>query len=342
MSGSAFTAPRARVLLADDNEMNLKVAVGLLEPLHMHIDVAVNGQEAYDLARKNHYDLIYMDQMMPVMDGPTSVKLIRGEDDQHLKEVPIVALTANTIPHAKDKCSDCGMTDFLEKPVKPDEIRDMTKKWLPAELIEDGGEAEEVQEAPVDDAPQVPGLSTEDGLKYSGSRDMWVSLLGDYYNMMDVKSQLIRDSITSGDIQRYTVEVHALKNTSRMIGAGELSQEFYELEQLGNARDMDGINAKTEGVLSHMASYKEALAPFAVTTTDKQAADPEEIRARLQELYDAMDTFDLDGADVAMKELDSYEVPDGIKGKIDRLRAYVADVAMEDVMSLAQEIIKEL
>ncbi len=343
MRGSLFTAPRARVLLADDNEMNVKVALGLLEPLHMHIDVAVNGKEAHELARRNHYDLIFMDQMMPVMDGLTSVKLIRGEDDPHLKEVPIVALTANTIPEVRSKCVDCGMTDFLAKPVKPDEIIAITKKWLPVDMIEEEPEGSEVQEsAPSDDVPQVEGLSSEDGLKYSGSKDMWVSLLGDYYNMMDVKSQLIRDSISSGDIKRYTVEVHALKNTSRMIGAAELSQEFYELEQLGHAEDVAAIRDRTEGVLSHMASYKEALAPFAVSDVKKQACDPEDIRARLQEIYDAMDSFDLDGADNAMKELDAYEVPDGIKDKIDRLRAYVADVAMEDVMDLVKEIMGEL
>ena len=343
MSGTLFTAPGARVLLADDNEMNVKVAVGLLEPLHMHIDVAVNGQEAYELARKNHYDLIYMDQMMPVMDGPTSVRLIRGAGDPHLREVPIVALTANAIPEAKRQCADCGMTDFLSKPVKPTEITDMTKKWLPADLIIEGDD-ETPEEVVEDDVPQVEGLSSEDGLKYSGSKAMWLSLLGDYYNMMDVKTQLIRDSITGGDIQRYTVEVHALKNTSRMIGAAELSAEFYELEQLGHEGDVEAIKAKTEGVLSHMASYKDALRPFAATVSegDKQSVSKEDICARLQELYDAMDSFDLDGADIAMKELNAYVVPDGIKGKIDRLRAYVADVAMEDVMALSKEIMEEL
>ena len=236
MSGISFVAPDARVLLADDNEMNVKVALGLLEPLHMKIDVAVNGQEAYDMAKSSHYDLIYMDQMMPVMDGTTSAGLIRGEDDEHLKKVPIIALTANAIPEARARCADCGMTDFLAKPVKPDEIIDMTKKWLPAELIkeQDGSVGADISED-TDALPQIPGLSTEDGIKYSGSAQMWLSLLGDYYNMMDVKSQLIRDCVRDGDIRRYTVEVHALKNTSRMIGAEELSKEFYELEKLGRS-----------------------------------------------------------------------------------------------------------
>ncbi len=341
MSGNLFTASKARVLLADDNEMNVKVAKGLLEPLHMHIDVAVNGKEAYELAKSNHYDLIYMDQMMPVMDGAESVRLIRSESDPHLQIVPIVALTANTIPEAMKKCADCGMTDFLTKPVKPDEIVDMTKKGLPPELIEEAEGGEEIVGVE-DDLPQIPGLSTEDGLKYSGSKDMWISLLGDYYNMMDVKSQLIRDCIETGDIRRYTVEVHALKNTSRMIGAGELSGEFYELEQLGNAEDIAAIKAKTEGVLSHMESYREALAPYSGDTDEKQAASPEDIVARLRELNEAMDAFDLDGADDAMKTLASYEVPDSIRERVDRLKAYVADVAMEDVMELAEELIKEL
>ena len=341
MSGTLFTASKARVLLADDNEMNVKVAKGLLAPLHMQIDIAINGQEAYELAKRNHYDLIYMDQMMPVMDGAESVRLIRAEADPHLQSVPIVALTANTIPEAMTKCADCGMTDFLSKPVKPDEIIAVTKKWLPAGLVEEAEGEEEAAEV-LDDVPSIPGLSTEDGLKYSGSKDMWISLLGDYYNMMDVKSQLIRDCIKDGDIRRYTVEVHALKNTSRMIGAGELSAEFYELEQLGNAEDIAAIQAKTEGVLLHMESYREALAPYSGDTGDRQAASSADIIARLQELYDAMDSFDLDGADEAMKALGSYEVPENIRERVGRLKAYVADVAMEDVMDLAKELIEEL
>ena len=343
MSGVGFKAPKARVLLADDNEMNVKVAVGLLEPLSMQIDVAVNGQEAYDMAVAARYDLIYMDQMMPVMDGVESVRLIRGEDDPHLKEVPIIALTANTIPEAKVRCSDCGMSDFLAKPVKPDEIIAMTKKWLPAALIEDTGDAAADDGAGTDDdVPQVAGLSSEEGLKYSGSKSMWLSLLGDYYNMMDVKSSLIRECMATGDIKRYTVEVHALKNTSRMIGAGALSLEFYELEQLGNAGDVSAIKLKTEGVLEHMESYKEALLPFAGGIGEEKEADSFAIKAKLQEIYDAMDSFDLDGADDAMRELATYSVPDEIKKDINRLKAYVADVAMEDVMSLTQELIERL
>ena len=211
MSNAGFEAPRARVLLADDNEMNVKVALGLLEPLHMTIDVATNGREAYEMAKSAHYDLIYMDQMMPVMDGTESVRLIRGEDDAHLKAVPIIALTANNIPEAKARCSDCGMSDFLAKPVKPDEIIGMTEKWLPAELIEidDGDVFADLDTGT--EAPRVSGLSTEDGLKYSGSVDMWLSLLGDYYNMMDVKSSLIRECIATGDIKRYTVDLSSQK-----------------------------------------------------------------------------------------------------------------------------------
>ena len=344
MSQVGFVAPRAHVLLADDNEMNVKVAVGLLEPLHMTIDIATNGREAYEKAKSTRYDLIYMDQMMPVMDGIEAVRLIRSEDDPHLKEIPIIALTANTIPEAKRRCADVGMSDFLAKPVRPDEIIAMTRKWLPAELIEvmDADIFEGIGAAPADDAPHVEGLSTEDGLKYSGSKSMWLSLLGDYYNMMDVKSSLIRDCIEMGDIGRYTVEVHALKNTSRMIGAGDLSQEFFDLEQLGNAGDVAAIRARTEGVLSHMESYKDALAPYAHIDEPMRDADVSDIRSKLQEIYDAMDGFDLDGADEAMKELASYSVPDDMKKDIGRLRAYVADVAMEDVMALCQELIERL
>ena len=342
MSKAGYIAPQARVLLADDNEMNVKVALGLLEPLKMHIDVAANGREAYDMAKSTRYDLIYMDQMMPVMDGAAATKLIRELEEPSYESVPIVALSANALPDAYAKCRDCGMSDFLEKPFKPDEIIAMTCKWLPDELLQEAGTSQAGGSDGEAQIPEVAGLSSEEGIRYSGSLSMWLSLLSDYYNMMDVKSSLIRDCIRTGDIGRYTVEVHALKNTSRMIGASELSAEFYELERLGDARDVEAILKKTEGVLSHMESYKPALLPFAGRTEASEEVSRDKIREKLMAIHDAMDDFDLDGADEAMEELAGYSVPESMKSRIKRLRAYVADVAMEDVMRLTLELIEEL
>ena len=131
----SFTAPDARVLVVDDNLMNRRVATGLLRPLSMTIDTAEGGQEAISMMEKTHYDLIFMDHMMPGMDGIEATKIIRDTDNDYFRQVPIIALTANAISGAKEEFLKSGMNDFVAKPIEINDIVAKIKKWLPEELI---------------------------------------------------------------------------------------------------------------------------------------------------------------------------------------------------------------
>lgn len=343
-----FTAPEAKVLIVDDNEINLEVAVGLLEPLNMQIDTAESGKRALQLAKEKKYHLIFMDHMMPVMDGVETTEHLRQSEDEYYHTAPIVALTANALMDAREKFARAGMNDFVAKPIEMKEICKCIRKWLPKELVlaadtkagaEDAGGAGK-EEAPKEPLPVLPGINSEDGVKYSGSEKLWYKLLGDFYKLIDAKANKIEKCLADNLIRDYTIEVHALKNTARMVGAAHLSDWFHRMEDCGNAGDVETIMAETPGLLDELRSYKDILRPYGEAgNQNKREAPAAELIEILMNMRDSMDQFDLDGADAAMQELEKCRMPEGCEPLMEALRVAVVDVMMEEVMNIAEEMI---
>lgn len=339
-----FVAPDAKILIVDDHEMNLKVAKGLLEPLKVQVDTAENGKQAIEKVKKYRYDMVFMDHMMPVMDGVEATKAIRSLEGEYFQELPIIALSANATTEAQELFRNNGFYDFVPKPIKVKELCGCIRRWLPLGMVieEDSRKIAQMNSL-ADDELIIEGLDVSEGIQNSGTKELFISLLGDFYKLIDQKSTKVEKCLADGMLRDYTIEVHALKSTARMIGAMELSEKFYELEQLGNAEDKKTLEQKTPDVLSLYRSYKPILEPFAkLKEKDKEEVSVELMIDDLQALRDAMDCFDLDGADVAMHRLEGYLFPENCQYKIEELSAYVADVAMEEVMNLTEALINEL
>ena len=345
-----FEAPDARVLIVDDNEMNLKVAAGLLAPLKMTLEFARNGREALDMIKENSYDCVLMDHMMPVMDGIEATGLLRSTDDERLRKLPVIALSANATSEARELFRNSGFSDFVPKPIQMKEICRALRKWLPAGLVNesaDSGFEEPSPEPPVLDETlqllEARGLDTKAGIESCGRKELYISLLTDYYKLIDKKSTKIEKCLADGMLHDVTVEVHALKNTSRMIGALQLSEEFYELEQLGNADDGDALSVRTPAVLEHFRAMKSVLEPFARNDeTDKKETGNDTLIATVNTIRESIENFDLDAADSALKELQSYRIPDDCVQSVEELDALVADVAMEDIIKVCDDIVAKL
>lgn len=353
-----FIAPKAKIIIVDDNEMNLKVARGLLAPLQMQIDTAENGKQALEMICSNKYDLVFMDHMMPVMDGIEATKRLRKMEDEYCKQIPVIALSANVLAEARKKFLEAGMNDFVAKPIEIKEICAKIRKWLKEEYIEEkeiladlcvnqgknvtiesGDCPANVRKAAI--IPAIQGLDVEEGIRNSGTSELFVSLLGDFYKLIDMKSMKMEKCLADGLIRDYTIEVHALKNTARMIGAMKLSEWCYKLEQWGNEENIEMLQKETTGMLSLYRSYKEILEPYArQQDTEKEQVSKEQIVATLLELKNAIDNFDLDKADIAMKKIETYRMEDKCQPLLDELRAYVADVAMEEVMDTCDKLIE--
>lgn len=339
-----FVAPEAQVLIVDDTEMNLKVALGLLQPLEMQIDTADGGRKALEMMKNKRYDLIFMDHMMPDMDGIETVQTMRKMEGDYFAQVPVIALTANAVVGAKEKFLAAGMNDLVGKPMDMKEVCGKIKKWLPKEKIQKQNVVKpaSTEQNPYE-VPVIEGIDSSVGLKNSGTLSLWLSLLGDFYRLIDGKSEKLENCLKDHDIRNYTIEVHALKNTARMIGAVELSERFYRMEQLGNDEDYDTIIKENPGVLELYRSYKPILAPYAKEEDEeKKQVSGGQLTEILEQLKMAMDTFDLDTADAAFAELKECELPEELEASMEKLSEYMADVAMEEVLAEADAMITKL
>jgi CheY-like chemotaxis protein len=340
-----FIAPAANILLVDDNEMNRKVAIGLLKPLLMHIDTAIDGKEAVEMVKRNKYDVVLMDHMMPVMDGIEATRAIRELDGEYYKKLPIIALTANAIMDARKSFEEAGMNGFIAKPIELNDMVALLRKFLPQEKIyKQNAEVEmSTKKESLDDIPVIDGIEIKEGVKNSGSKEMFLKMLADYYNIIDVKSSKIEKCLADDMIKDYVVEVHGLKSTSRLIGAMKMSSEFLRLENLGNDGDVETLKKDTPGVLKMYRSFKDKLRSFAEADNQNKVDAPiDELITLLDDIKHAMDEFDLEKADEAMNMLDNCKIPEECARNMELLRAYMSDVAMEDVMNICDTMAEQL
>lgn len=300
-----FTAPEAQILIVDDNPVNLTVTEGLLKPLEMKIDTAAGGEEAVEMISKKKYDLIFMDHMMPELDGVETTHIIRRFHKEY-DSVPIIALTANAVDGVKEMFLNEGMNDFVAKPIEMSRILAKLQKWLPQEKIYKVRNKMAQEETT---KMKIEGLNTGRALQFLGSEKLYWSVLKDYYHMIDKKADLIKTLEEKEDWKRYMIEVHALKSISKQIGAEELSKLAAEMEQAGNRGDAGVIHRRTDDMLAFYRSYREILRPY--FPEEKESAgekkmDAEVLRTFFSEMRNAMDELDMDSMDELVKKMKAY------------------------------------
>ena len=310
-----YTAPDAKVLIVDDNEINLNIAEGLLEPLKMQITRATGGKEAIDIISKNKFDLILMDHMMPEIDGIETTRIIRRLHKEY-DEVPIIALTANAMEGSKDMFLSEGMNDFIAKPIEVLNMVNTVRKWLPVEKVKKDIVISEIsdeknEDSVYEDLYNISDLNAEAAIKLLGSEKMYYNLLKEYHKAIPNKSALIRQYLENKDWPNYTVEVHALKSLSRQAGALELADMAAELEKAGNDRNTEFIEKYTEPMLQKYLSYEPLIGIlFDDKKVEKKKRKTKASRKVLLELFDmmtiALDNLDIDMMEEVISGLDKY------------------------------------
>ena len=306
-----FIAPDAKILIVDDSPVNLTVAEGLLEPLKMQVDTVTGGREAIDQISKEHYDIVFMDHMMPDIDGVEATHIIRRLHPDY-DDVPIIALTANAVEGTKEMFCREGMNDFIAKPI---ELRIMVAKvrqWLPVEKIQKGYNAESANKrtGEADDIDiEVADLNVKFAMEFLVSEALFWKVLKVFYNGIDKKAKLIQSLMEQEDWTNYTVEVHALKNSAKQIGAIPLSEKAAFLEKAGNARDTDTIHKLTDKMLEQYLGYKSTLAPFCEdenVDSKKKTVSDDILHKCFSRMKEAVDNLDMDQMEEVIRELDHY------------------------------------
>lgn len=315
-----FTAPDAKILIVDDNEINLKVAVGLMKPYRMRIITVESGLAAIEALKKQDYDLVFMDHMMPEMDGVETTEIIRKTEGEFYQKVPIVALTANAISGTREMYLENGFNDFIAKPIELSVLDRILRTWLPKELIHSCAEPVE-EELPEETIISGKYISYEKGLVYAG-KDQEV-----YYDNLSLfirNGKKYQDSLSQrfedGDWSNYIIEIHALKGFSLSIGAEELSAFSKTLEFAGKEENIDLIKAEHRSLLEMYKKVIEEAKEYlsakgqnwqkesenVISDKDLEEISEEELEGYINQIRNGCEYFDSDEIAKAAEKLCNY------------------------------------
>lgn len=228
-----FTAPTAKVLMVDDNPMNLMVFKNLLKQTQIKIDTAINGDEGLILTNAGKYDIIFLDHMMPDKDGIETLKELRADKDNPNRQTITVCLTANAVSGAREKYIAAGFDNYLTKPINPDKLEEMLLDYLPTEKVHATSDAPAEITIQAESPPKYEHMNIATGLQYSDGEDMFRSVVELFCSLKDANKQKIQRAFAGGDWKNYTVFVHALKSTALSVGGEKCSALARELEQAG-------------------------------------------------------------------------------------------------------------
>ena len=189
----------------------------------------------------------------------------------------------------------------------------------------------------------IPGLDIEKAIDNSGSIELFTELLGDVHRIIDEKSDLVETYLKNEDLKNYTIQVHALKTTCRMIGAMELGEDFFTLEKLGKENDLEQASKLTPDVLAAFRALKPHLEPFSPHKGDPHKAfDKDVFSAELNSLLEAIDDFNLAAAEDATKQLFSYGCNEALQGKLKDLDKLISNLDYDEAKDLINQILADL
>jgi signal transduction histidine kinase/CheY-like chemotaxis protein len=337
-----FTFPGARLLVVDDIATNLKVAEGLLAPYSATVDTCLSGLQAVEMVKlassqRSEYDLIFMDHMMPEMDGVETTAAIRAWEKENWnlrKQIPIIALTANAVVGMREMFIERGFNDYLAKPIDVSKLDEALVRWIPKEKRKMNNE----QLAKSKDAhfplpstqPPVPiqGLDMAKGIAMTGgTMDAYRQVLSIFREDAENRLHLLQTMPKVDALPAFVTQVHALKSASASIGAAELSAQAAGLEAAGKTGDMafiqDNLTVFT-GRLAELAAGIQGWEKIRKELdSEKLAAANGHSRATvlplLQELAESLKSQKADDVDRILEHLMQQQLDDGTKSVLEQI-----------------------
>jgi signal transduction histidine kinase/CheY-like chemotaxis protein/HPt (histidine-containing phosphotransfer) domain-containing protein len=309
-----FCAPEARILIVDDISTNLKVAEGLMLPYNMQIDLCISGTEAIESVKKNQYDLVFMDHMMPEMDGIEATKIIRGmaNENSHYAHLPIIALTANAVSGTKEMFLSNGFNDFLSKPIDTIKLNAILAKWLPKEKQEKLSTDAKITDASDSNSEaleiEIEGLDVKKGIAMTGGVfENYARALAAFHKDGFQKIDEIKKCLETNNLSLYTTYVHALKSASASLGAYDLSEQAKALEDAGKQKNSKFIDSNNPQFLMSLEKILNNIGK-ALNSLKKEEihVDFEVLKSRLCKLKEALDALDFGAIDEVSSNLQKF------------------------------------
>lgn len=375
MNKNMFIAPDAKILIVDDNVINLRVESCLMKNYKFTIDTALSGMEALEKLESKDYDMVFMDHMMPEMDGVDTLHRIRDKAGIYYANIPVIALTANAVAGAKEMLIAEGFQDFLSKPVEIASMHRILEKYLPdakkiydfeddatdvqsGEAVHNDHEHEIVYEQLQNPQASVnePGAETaqedtaadineKQGTLYCGSLEDFEDILKIHYEDYEENSQKIQAFYDSKDWKNYVILVHGLKSSMKSVGIMKLSDMCLELEIAGKENRIDYILKNHDAMMAEYARIHDVIGnrlgirqKVNVDLTNVKNLDEDSLAGLLNQFENAVYSFDEEQMLSILNELMDYKYHETVLAP--KLYPLVKKVNNCDYMSAYDNLIK--
>lgn len=343
-----FTASDAKILVVDDNEVNIQVAEGLLKKFGVIPDTALSGFAALDKISETSYDIIFMDHQMPVMDGVETLKKIREKEAQENGvHRTVIALSANAVNGAKEMFLKNGFDDFVSKPVQGKDFAASLKKWLKSELIHEADASLVIKSDIPSDfiKPDSEKIALEKAVENAGGFENWLKVAKTFVKNILENSEAIRKFWNDRKYKDYTILVHALKSSARIIGAENLSKQAEYLESCGNqlqAAESESLvletDEKTSAMLELYSSYIQVLENTKnygeKSEDEKSLLQDDDVIAILGNIRSFCDENDLDSIEQAFDVLKSAKLSEKYEGIMAELGDAVDNIDFDRILEI--------
>ena len=353
-----FTAPDARLLVVDDTPVNLSVFKNLLKRTKVQIDTAGSGDQGIMRYRNRHYDVIFLDHMMPDKDGIETLKEMKEIADTTNAGTPIVCLTANAISGMREMYINAGFDDYITKPIDPDRLEALLLTYLPKDKIVEASNEDSEDKGADDhdtddhDIPdfikKIDALNVNSGIIHCGSCEAYMDTLKTYLESGKKNADEIQKYWADKDVKNTTIKVHALKSTSYVIGAQKLGDFAARLEKAGEAGDVDILEKEIEPLLTQYRELVDKLEPLAYEYSakvqdgtkdakDKPLISDDDMKEAYERLQEACNSYDYDSVADIVSKLEEYRFPEDEAARFETIRSAVDNFDYDQIPQILTE-----
>ena len=349
--------PEAKILVVDDNPVNLKIAAAMLSKHGVAAEKARNSEEAIKMVQEKQFDLIFMDHLMPDMDGAETAKVIRSLEGEYYSEVPIIALSAYNAAKARELFIKSGMNDFIAKPIDGAELNMALKNWLPPDkVIVDRPDKQdaEANDAEVNELLNRVSiavsqeLSIVKGLKVAGGdKKLYIEVLAHFCDWIQNDMRLINEAIQHKRWKDFTIRIHALKTVFANIGDTLMSDWAASLEQAAFEGNYEKCVKETEYFYNNVMKLYSKLSKIFIQLPKKTRASGNTIPADtvdtiLGKLSEACLTCFADRAAELSSELKGAGLGEELDGDISRMCDYIDSYDFDKAYNISQALLESL
>ena len=327
-----FVAPKANILIVDDNELNLMVAKGLLKKTYMNVDICKSGFEMLERVVRKQYHIILLDHMMPEMDGIETLRRFKNLEGNMCKDTRIIAMTANAIKGAKENYINEGFDDYISKPVKSEDLEQIIYNYLPDKLICNNIEEVIARQSLV--VPPMEEFDLEYARKLLGNEEILIDVICELFKYLPkVKDKLntLFDGIENEEIlQTYCVEVHALKSSTASAGALLLSKMARILERSATNKEIDRIRIMHPILIEEIEKHYKVIAESGVVViSNDKTEDDNRVEIVLKNIMECLEQKKYNSLDLLVDEMNEYIYPTDIEKQIVEIMNYLDDFEYE-------------